>query len=86
MSENITGLRQRLLVAKTEAEIVNLLEEGLKFESASGVTRRRWKRAATRRTASLKGTKVEVVAASKKVALEEEVEFVSAKKDRRKRK
>lgn len=50
----IRGLKDRLREAESSAEIDELLAEGDGYEFTDAVTRRKWKREATRRRAELK--------------------------------
>lgn len=50
---NGKSLRDRILVAKSKAELEALLAEGETYEFASVVTKRRWEKAARRRVAEL---------------------------------
>jgi deoxyribose-phosphate aldolase len=45
----MTGLRQKILSATSEAEVSKLMEEGKTYEFASVKTRNSWKSAAARR-------------------------------------
>lgn len=54
------GLKQQILGAKSEEDIALLLKQGAGYDMASDTTRRSWKRAAKRRSASLRGVKLEV--------------------------
>ncbi len=71
------GLRQKILAATSEAEVLKLLAEGKTYEFASRKTSNSWKSAGRR---ALKQKAPEPVAKT------EGEEFVSAKKARKSRK
>jgi hypothetical protein len=84
MSNAVTvGLRQQILGAQSKEEVATLLVKGETYDLAADSTRRQWKSAARRRIASLKGEVAPPVVVEEQPVVSEE--FVSAKKNRKKR-
>jgi hypothetical protein len=79
MSTTATGLRQQILSAQTEEEVVALVKQGATYEHASPKTKQSWRLASTRTLASHRGVKVEA-----KQAVEEPVEAPKKKKAKKK--